>query len=150
MKRISRDLWVFAEAGVLIGPLTGFVAYSSVFVVVGYIALVASINEPVAAHDVPFLAGLFAFPLGVFALVELWSLVKSTAKRHLHAFGRRFWLAIASAVVSSGVFAYLFWPLGVWLGVAPAFLLLGHMAFLQWQLHAAKQGIQPGPGGSAA
>jgi hypothetical protein len=143
MKAIGRDILYFAEAGILIGRLTGFFAYSSIFVFAGYLALSTSIGEPVAAHDFPFVFGLIAFQFGVFALLKLWSLVKSTAKRRLHSFRHGFWLAIASAVFSSAAFANLFWPLGVWLGIVPTFCLLGHMLFLQSQLHAAQQGLQP-------
>jgi hypothetical protein len=69
MKAIGRDILYFAEAGILIGRLTGFFVYSSMFVFAGYLALGTSIGEPVAAHDFPFIFGLIAFPfwpLGVW------------------------------------------------------------------------------------
>ncbi|WP_211234528.1 hypothetical protein, partial [Solimonas soli] len=80
MKAHAMESLIFIEAVVLAGPITAFVAYSSILAAVfGLPTLVWSFGAP-GRFEPTFAAVLCALPLGVFALVHLWSLTRSTAK----------------------------------------------------------------------
>lgn len=128
--RVKESL-IFLEAAALAGPVSAFVTYSGILAVVfGLPTFGWSLNGSVR-FDPVFAVVLCALPLGVFALVHLWSLARSTAKGHRHAFGRTFWFAVTSAAVSSVVLVSVYGIAALLFGVLPPFLLLAHMAYLQ-------------------
>ena len=133
MNSLRRDLMFFMEALILIGPLTAFLGYASLLALfVGYPAVLTPLGGPAHLSDnLPLVVALTALPLGIFALAQLWALVRCTAKNRRYAFDRKFRFALASGAISSVALLYLYGLQGLAIGVLPAIVLLVHMAYLQ-------------------
>jgi hypothetical protein len=142
-----KSVLLLMEAVVLAGPLTLFVAFTSIIFLMGLIDLTLDHSGP----HFTFVGAIIAWAFGVFALVKLWSLSLQTAKGYRFSFDRSFWLAL---VVSVGCFIELMTIVGRLsvLIALPAYLLTAHMSLLQWRRNDAQPGVPadgPRPTGSA-
>lgn len=145
MKPILRENVLFIEAVVLIGPVSAFCVYCLILAVLfGYPSLFIARSTPSQEFNFQFAAALTAIPMGSIGIWQLWSITRSTAKRHVHQFGRGFWSAIACGAVAAVALTAVLRLFGFALFVAPALILLAHMSYLQGRLRKAIQlGIQP-------
>ena len=126
---------LFGEAVLMAGPITALVAYFSIPTLIMYVGipLETAIGQSSGSNtaELPLFAALAAFPLGVFALVQLWALAVRTARGKPYHFGRIFWLAFACGTVGVLALGSVTGLLPVFLISLPAYVLVAHFAYVQ-------------------